>query len=173
VTVEREQDARIKPLDYQTKQVDSSSIPERIGKAEAELAAAELGIPASQTEARMVASPGPGNLVMVRVVMADGVAMFTSFGARGLALEKVALDAVQQAQRFLTSPARVEGHLQDQLLLPLATGAGGCFSTVEPTEHTRTNAEVIRLFLPVSIVMAQRGKDDWNIEVRRNEHADF
>ena len=180
VTIERDSGAQIAPLVCRTKQVNrvevlalSSSIPERIGRAEVELAASELRIPLSQTEARMVESPGPGNLVLVRVVMTDGVAVFTSFGARGLPLERVARDAAQQAQHFAVSPARVEGHLQDQMLLPLATGAGGSFSTVEPTEHTKTNAEVIRLFLPVSIVMDDRGKDDWIIDVRRNEHADF
>ena len=180
VTIERDSGAQIAPLVCRTKQVNrvevlalSSSIPERIGRAEVELAASELRIPLSQTEARMVESPGPGNLVLVRVVMTDGVAVFTSFGARGLPLERVARDAAQQAQHFAVSPARVEGHLQDQMLLPLATGAGGSFSTVEPTEHTKTNAEVIRLFLPVSIVMDEQGKDDWTIDVRRNEHADF
>lgn len=180
VTMERDPGAPVAPLVCRTKEVIhlevlalSSGIPERIGKAEVEVAASELGIPVSQTEARMVESHGPGNLVLVRVVMTDGVAVFTSLGARGLPLEQVARDAARQARHFLASPARVEGHLQDQMLLPLATGAGGTFSTVEPTEHTRTNAEVIRRFLPVSIVMDERGKDDWIIEVRRNEHASF
>lgn len=168
------------PVDYGGKvvrQVEavalSSGIPDRIGKAEVELIARELNLPVERIEAKKVDSPGPGNVVLVKVLHDDAVTVFTSFGARGLPWEKVAEDAIRQTRRYLRCPGSVSEHLQDQVLLPLAVAGGGRFRTVEPTDHTRTNAEVIRRFLPVSITMEPQGPDDWIITVRKDQHADF
>jgi RNA 3'-terminal phosphate cyclase (ATP) len=37
-------------------------------------------------------------------------------------------------------------HLADQLLLPMALGQGGSFTTLAATEHLRSNAIVIERF---------------------------
>jgi RNA 3'-terminal phosphate cyclase (ATP) len=42
-------------------------------------------------------------------------------------------------------------------LLPLALAGGGSFRTTEPSLHTRTNAEVIGMFLPVGVSIAREG----------------
>jgi RNA 3'-terminal phosphate cyclase len=42
----------------------------------------------------------------------------------------------------------VDEHLSDQLLLPLALGAGGSFVAPRVSEHLTTNREVLSLVLP-------------------------
>jgi RNA 3'-terminal phosphate cyclase (ATP) len=51
--------------------------------------------------------------------------------------------------RYLRSSAPLGSHLADQLLLPMALGAGGIFRTMTTTTHTRTNIDVIRRIGPV------------------------
>jgi RNA 3'-terminal phosphate cyclase (ATP) len=79
----------------------------------------------------------------------------------------VAADVVAQVQALLAAEAPVGPYLADQLLLPMALGEGGRFFTVEPTPHTRTQAEVLRLFLGTRVRFRpeQRG---WWIEVEPN-----
>ena len=145
-----------------------SQIPGRIGVAEAERLAIQLGIPQEKATVRTVDSPGPGNAVVIRVCMDGGTAVFTGFGARGLPLERVVDEVAQEALDFIASAARVDAHLQDQILLPLALGPGGQFRTGRPTEHARTNAEVIGRFLPVTVEWQEQSTDDWMVVVRRN-----
>ena len=63
----------------------------------------------------------------------------------------VAQNAAAQAKRYLDSNAAVGEHLADQLLLPLAVGEGGVFTTTPLTGHSTTNIEVIRKFIDVAI----------------------
>ena len=51
--------------------------------------------------------------------------------------------------RYLRSISPLGSHLADQLLLPMALGAGGIFRTMTTTTHTRTNIDVIRRIGPV------------------------
>lgn len=146
----------------------SANIPMRIGKAEVDFVGAELGIALDHRHAVMVNSPGPGNAVSVVVEMADGKLVFTSFGEPRLSLESVAANVVTQVKRFLGSGARVDEHLQDQLLLPMSLGSGGRFTTTEPSLHTRTNMDVIKQFLNVEFECSERGPDLWEIAVKVN-----
>jgi RNA 3'-terminal phosphate cyclase (ATP) len=91
---------------------------------------------------------GPGNVVTLEVVSEQVTEVVTAFGRRGVPAEEVAASAVDEIQRYLDSNAAVGEHLADQLLLPMAVGGGGAFTTVHATPHTTTNAEVIAKFLP-------------------------
>ena len=99
----------------------------------------------------LTGSTGPGNAVSVFVGAENVTNVFTTFGARGVTAEKVAHDVALQAKRYINSGAAVDEHLADQLLLPLAVGAGGCFTTTPLSLHATTNIEVIRQFVDVSI----------------------
>ena len=99
----------------------------------------------------LTGSAGPGNAVSVFVGAENVTNVFTTFGARGVTAEKVAHDAALQAKRYINSGAAVDEHLADQLLLPLAVGAGGCFTTTPLSLHATTNIEVIRQFVDVSV----------------------
>jgi RNA 3'-terminal phosphate cyclase (ATP) len=89
----------------------------------------------------------------------------TGFGVKGVSAEKVASDACDEATRYLNLDVPVGIHLADQLLLPMALGAGGTFRTLKPTPHTETNADVIRRFLPASIEIEHEANGVYRITV--------
>jgi RNA 3'-terminal phosphate cyclase (ATP) len=47
----------------------------------------------------------------------------------------------------------------------MALGAGGRFTTTEPSGHTRTNIEVIREFLETEITMKEMGDGIWEVSI--------
>lgn len=100
---------------------------------------------------------GPGNVCMAEMRFAHVTELVTAFGRKGLRAEAVATDCVNAAKRYLETDAPVGEHLADQLLLPMALGAGGSFRTGPLTPHTTTNAQVIREFLPdVGIALTEQ-----------------
>jgi len=110
-------------------------------------------------------SPGPGNILCVEIVSEHCAEVFTGFGERGVSAEKVAKDTVRLVEEYLSADVPVGPYLADQLLLPMALAGGGSFRTLAPTRHLTTNAEVIRLFLPVEVEMRQHASNDWEIRV--------
>ncbi|MEM1415475.1 MAG: RNA 3'-terminal phosphate cyclase [Myxococcota bacterium] len=114
---------------------------------------------------RMVDSPGPGNVAQVFL---DGEApeLFTAFGAKGKPAEKVARELAAAVRTHLAAEVPVGPHLADQLLLPLALGAGGRFLTGPPSPHFTTNVEVIGRFLDVPIrVQADARAERFDVRV--------
>jgi RNA 3'-terminal phosphate cyclase (ATP) len=99
----------------------------------------------------LTGSLGPGNTVSVFVTYEHVTDVFTGFGARGVSAEKVAHNAAIEAKRYINSGAAVGEHLADQLLLPLAVGDGGVFTTTPLSTHATTNIDVIRRFVDVAI----------------------
>lgn len=89
----------------------------------------------------------------------------TGFGVKGVSAEKVASDACDEAQAYLTAGVPVGIHLADQLLVPMALAGGGTFRTLEPTAHTVTNADVIRSFLAVPVVVEPEGDGAYRVDV--------
>jgi RNA 3'-terminal phosphate cyclase (ATP) len=77
----------------------------------------------------------------------------------------VARRVALEANHLWNSGAAVGQYLADQLLIPMALAGGGRFSTVRPTEHARTNIEIIRTFLDIGITCSQEGGDRWMIHV--------
>jgi RNA 3'-terminal phosphate cyclase (ATP) len=73
--------------------------------------------------------------------------MATGFGQLGVPAQHVGEKAAKRMAGYLASTAAVGPHLADQLLLPMALAGAGIFSTVKPTQHTRTAAAVIAQFL--------------------------
>lgn len=76
----------------------------------------------------------------------ENLRVFTAFGERGVPAETVAHNAAKQARRYINSNAAVGEHLADQLLLPLAIGGGGSFTTTPLSGHSLTNIETIHKF---------------------------
>lgn len=110
---------------------------------------------------------GQGNIVMIEVESSKVTEVFTAFGERGVRAEVVAMKAVKEAREYLKTEAAVAEHLADQLLLPMAIGSGGSFTTLEPSLHTKTNIEIIKMFLDVEITVAQLTRRVWRIEVNQ------
>jgi RNA 3'-terminal phosphate cyclase (ATP) len=118
-----------------------------IARREIAVVAEKTGWPEETLQAHTIrGSIGPGNAVTIEVECEHVTEVVTGFGQRGVRAEEVASSAVDEMQRYLDSTGAVGEHLADQLLLPMAVGGGGAFTTLEPTLHTRTNAEMIRRF---------------------------
>lgn len=94
---------------------------------------------------------GPGNALILEVASEHVTEVFSGFGQRGVAAERVATVTAQAVRDYLAAPGApaVGEHLADQLLIPFALAGGGAFSTVAPSRHTRTNVETIARFLPL------------------------
>lgn len=92
-------------------------------------------------------SPGAGNAVMLCVAHEHVTEVFSSFGARGLRAERVAKTAVDALKAWERAACPVGPHLADQLMLPMALGAGGVYRTSRLTAHATTNRRVIEAFL--------------------------
>jgi len=137
--------------------------------AERELASVQQRLPLSADRCTIENHPktlGPGNSLHV-IAETDGFAnVFTGFGAPRVRSEEVAESAVAAAETFLSHDAAVDEHLADQLLLPLVLGRGGRFITTEPSNHTRTNIEVIHQFLPSRIHIEPAGPALWCITIQ-------
>ncbi|GAB6141255.1 RNA 3'-terminal phosphate cyclase [Methylosoma difficile] len=94
---------------------------------------------------------GPGNALLVTLVYEHVTEVFSAFGEKGVAAEKVADTLAKAVRRYLASSAVVGVYLADQLLLPMALAGGGSFTCTEWSQHAATNAEVIERFLPITI----------------------
>lgn len=79
---------------------------------------------------------------------------FSSLGRPGLPADKVAETAVADLIAFLHTGADLDKHLADQLLLPLALAKGQTqFTTAQLTQHTLTNADLLRRWLDCPIAI--------------------
>lgn len=125
-----------------------------------------------QTECRVhqVGGRGPGNALCLIVEAEGGTEVVTGFGEKGVSAELVAERACAQLQRWLDADVPVGEHLADQLLIPMALaardGASSVFLTTTPSQHTRTNAQIIARFLPVEFTFEPI--DDQRARVRAN-----
>lgn len=107
----------------------------------------------------------PGNVLTLEIESEHLTEVFTGIGERGVRAETVAERAAAEARAYLATGAPVGEHLADQLLIPLALTGGGSYTTGQPSLHTTTNIEVIKMFLDVRIKAKQAEGDVWRIEV--------
>lgn len=143
-----------------------SALPRHIGERELGVVGSLLGIDEEDRSLVEVPDPaGPGNAVIVDVESAGVTEVFTGFGERGVPAEEVATRCADAVREYEAADVPVGRHLADQLLLPLALAGGGRFRTVGPTLHTRTNSEVIRLFLGLAMRIEEEGEGAWRVEV--------
>ena len=67
---------------------------------------------------------------------------------------------------FISSNTPTDDYLADQLLLPLALAGGGSFRTCAISQHTRTNVEIIKKFLPTTFNLTRNDRLDWLVEIK-------
>lgn len=89
---------------------------------------------------------GPGNALLLEAVFEHAAEIVTGFGKLGVSAESLAKTAAHRMAGFLASRAFAGPYLADQLLLPFALAGGGSFTTVKPSQHARTAADVIARF---------------------------
>jgi RNA 3'-terminal phosphate cyclase (ATP) len=110
----------------------------------------------------------PGNVLTLELEGEHLTELFTGVGERGVRAETVAGRAVAEVESYLAHGAPVGEHLADQLLIPLALAGGGSFVTGQPSLHTTTNIEIIKMFLDIEIRTEQLSDEQWKIEVGAN-----
>lgn len=109
---------------------------------------AHLGAPVA-IRSESLDAVSPGTFLFLEAQFEHARCCATALGERGKPAERVADEAVDEVEAFLSSGGAVEAHLADQLLLPLALAPTPSeFSVARVTRHLTTNAAVIRPFLP-------------------------
>lgn len=93
------------------------------------------------------AEQGPGTVLLLEAAFEHVTEIVTGFGKLGVSAEKLARTAAGRMAGYLASDAFAGPYLADQLLLPFAIAGGGAFTTVKPSQHSRTAADVIARFL--------------------------
>ena len=134
-----------------------AALPAEIGFRELEAVGAVLGWP---EEARRIEQlperTGPGNILMLAATFDEAAELVSGFGKPGVPAQIVGEHAAKRMAGYLASTAVAGPYLADQLLLPFALAGGGSFTTVKPSQHSRTAAEVISTFLNVRISFEER-----------------
>jgi len=158
------------PLERIRAEAVVANLPVEIAQRELGVVKDRLGVP--DANLRLVGNApahGRGNVLLIVQQYRHLTEVFTGFGEQGVRAEVVAERAVKEAQAYSRSEAAVGEHLADQLLLPMALAGAGSFTTLEPSGHTRTNMEVIALFLPVRFGVERRKQNLWRIQIEAAE----
>ncbi len=145
--------------------VTLSKLPEHIAERELETIQQKLGLEDDAMHIILAESDGPGNVAQIIAERAYVTEVFTGFGAKTIPAEKVAKGVARDYQNYRRNTAPVGEHLADQLLLPLAVGAGGRFRSSKLSQHTRTNGQIIQLFLPSKIHDEKVDEHIWEVHV--------
>ena len=141
-------------------------LPEQIAQRELKVVREKMEWPVENCRVVSLApAPGPGNALVMEIGYEHVTEVFTGFGRKGVRAEKVAADTVKAVNAFDQVDAAVGPYLADQLLIPMALAGGGTFTTVKPTLHTKTNAQVIQRFLSVGIEQREIGAGVWQIRI--------
>jgi RNA 3'-terminal phosphate cyclase (ATP) len=118
--------------------------------------------------------PGPGNIVTLFLEHENVTEVFVGLGEHGVRAETVAKMVAQDSRRYTMAndglgkiETAIGEYLADQLLLPMALFDGGVFTTTDITQHTRTNMDIIKMFLDVEFKMTQLGRKCWKVEVTK------
>ena len=143
----------------------SANLPERIAARELSVIQTQLGVADERAEIVLVDAAGPGNAMIVEIESDTVTEQFTEHGQHGVRAESLAKRLSREARAYLASDAPVGEHLADQLLLPMALGAGGAFRCTELSLHTRTNMDVIRAFGLADFHTEQLARKLWHVEV--------
>lgn len=112
-------------------------------------------------------SDSQGNALSAELRFKNITERVTSLGRRGKTSEYVARDVAKMITQYEQSGAVVGRNLADQLLLPMALAGGGAMLTSSPTNHVKTNIEVIETFLPTRFELEEEEKGKVLITIRQ------
>ena len=150
-----------------TAQILLSNLHPRIGNREHSELRKLLELRPEQVDIVDVDAAGPGNAIVCHVQLGVVDEVVTQLGERGVLAEHVAARAAKETQALIAARVPVGEHLADQLLIPMAMAGAGAFRTVTPSLHTRTNAEIIEMFLPVTFSFVEdEAAGNWVVEVK-------
>jgi RNA 3'-terminal phosphate cyclase (ATP) len=91
-------------------------------------------------------------MLLVLAEFENGQCCYYSLGELGKPAERVADEAVDQLEEFITSDGALDQFLADQLIMPMCFANGiSEIRTSKITQHLITNAEIAQQFLPCLI----------------------
>ena len=106
----------------------------------------------AEIEVLSIPALSPGTFLLLLAEFENSQCCFYGLGARGKRAERVADEAVNELRDFMSTDGCVDHYLADQLVLPLALASGESdVKASKITQHLTTNAEVVKIFLPVLI----------------------
>ena len=117
------------------------------------------------TPVELPESHGPGNVLIIEAQFENVTEIVTGFGKLGVSAESLAKTAAQRMAGYLVSNAFAGPYLADQLLLPFALAGGGRFTTVKPSQHSRTAADIIHRFTGLQTRFTERAGESWLVEI--------
>jgi RNA 3'-terminal phosphate cyclase (ATP) len=144
-----------------------SNLAKHIADREIKVALRLLNWSESTARVETVDAAGPGNAVIIEIHSQHASEICTAFGEVGVVAEAVADRAGHAARRYLAAGVPVGCHLADQLLPLLAVGSGGSYRTLSLTQHSITNAAIVRLFTGAAIEVTPDGRDVVRVDVKR------
>ena len=118
-----------------------------------------------KADALEVESAGPGNALYAELRHDNLTELFGVCGTYGVARATVAKRVVGMTQGYMRHAWPVGPFLADQLMLPMAIGAGGNFLTCRPTLHAETNREVIKRLTGLDIKCNPCGENGKTFEM--------
>ncbi len=143
-----------------------AGVPVDVAKRELATIGAALTMSEDQLKIRgLPATEGPGNALLLTLEYAQCTEVFMRLGEKGLASETVAKKLLRESAEYAKSEAAVGEYLADQLLLPMALGAGGEFTTVAISDHFKTNVGVIQQFLNVNVSVNKVNEHSYHVAV--------
>jgi RNA 3'-terminal phosphate cyclase (ATP) len=143
-----------------------SRVPTSVALRELDVLTAALGWDRAWGRPEVVTrSPGAGNVLFATLESEHVTEVFTAFGERGLPAHQVAQKVADEVRAYLDADVPVGEHLADQLIMPMALGAGGAFRTVPPSDHTRTQIDVVERFTGVRAKLTEEAPGRFLVEV--------
>ena len=143
----------------------SGFVEDHVAHRELSVLRERFGLTRDETSHAIEKTPGPGNTVEAHLEYEHAREVFVAFGSKGKRAESVAHELADEVASFDAKNVPVGVHTADQLLLLLALAGGGRFRTVEPSGHTRTQAELVPRFLPVAIGL-DHDSTGWTVDVQ-------
>lgn len=129
-----------------------AALPDEIAERELAKVGTVLGWPdEARRLVRLEDRAGPGNILLLEAEFDHVTEIVSGFGKLGVPAQVVGDKAAKRMAGYLESRAFAGPYLADQLLLPMALAGGGSFTTVKPSQHSRTAADVIARFLDVDV----------------------
>ena len=126
-----------------------------------------------ETEILRLSSPSKGTLLLLLAEFENSQCCFYGLGALGKPAERVADEAVDELLNLLATDGAIDHYLSDQLILPLALAPGESeIRTSKVTQHLTTNAEIVKMFLPVSIECEGEIGQTGSIRIRHTEQGE-
>lgn len=126
----------------------AANLPLSIAERQKDAAVSLLASHSPRIETAAVPAPGKGTYLFLKAETGAGPAGFSALGAIGKRAEEVGREAAREALAYIDSPAALDPHLSDQLLLYLALSKEpSAFTTSNVTNHLVTHLHVIRLLL--------------------------